>query len=61
MPLWEMEMSKIDRVWYATHSDFRMTIDGRQCVLACRNGATVPAFLDQMSEAELDARLPKSR
>lgn len=54
-------MSKIDRVWYAVHSDFKMTIDGRRCVLVCKAGATVPAFLDDMTDAELDARLPKSR
>lgn len=54
-------MSKIDRVWHSTHSDFRMTIDGRRCVLVCRDGATVPAFLDQMSDDELSARLPRSR
>lgn len=54
-------MSKFDRVWYATHSDFRMMIDGRQCILVCRQGATVPAFLDQMSDDEINARLPKSR
>lgn len=52
-------MSKIDRVWHFTHSDFRMVIGGRRCALDCRNGATTAAFLDQMSDDELDARLPK--
>lgn len=54
-------MNKIDRVWYAVHSDFKMTIEGRRCVLVCKAGATVPDFLDDMSEGELDALLPKSR
>ena len=61
MPLGRWEMSKIEQVWYAVHSDFKLTIDGRRCVLVCKAGATVPAFLDTMSDDELSAFLPKHR
>lgn len=54
-------MSKIEQVWFHTHADFKMTIDGRRCVLVCKVGATVPAFLDEMSDDELAVRLPKNR
>jgi len=54
-------MSKIEQVWYAVHGDFKLTIDGRRCVLVCKAGATVPAFLDAMSDDELSAFLPKHR
>lgn len=54
-------MTKIDRVWYTVHSVFKMTIEGRRCVLVCKAGATVPAFLDDMNDSELDALLPRSR
>lgn len=39
-------MPTTEKLWNATHPDFRMTIDGKRYVLRCVKGATVPVLLE---------------
>jgi len=50
---------KLQLVWSKTHSDFKGTYEDRRAIMVCRNGATVLSFLDELTDAEIDARLPK--
>lgn len=42
-------MTKADKLWFATHADFRMVLDGKRYVLRCVNGATVPVSVEELA------------
>lgn len=51
--------AKLEKLWYQTHSDFRLTLNGQRCVLVCRKGMTQPVALTDLTEQEVADRLPK--
>lgn len=49
--------NKLDAVWRNTHRDYKGTIDGVRMVMILRDGATVLAALDNLTDAEIEVRL----
>lgn len=54
---------KLDAIWNAKHPDFRgITADGRRTILVNGGGlGTMLAYLDGLSDQEIEALLPRVR
>jgi hypothetical protein len=51
---------KLKLVWRHTHNDFKGKTDGVKCILVYRQG-TVSVPLDDLTDQEIEERLPKQR
>jgi len=49
---------KLAAVWRTTHRDYKGTIDGVRSIMVLRGGTTLVA-LDDLTDAEIESRLPK--
>lgn len=52
---------KLDTIYAAAHSDFKGSFGADRYLLVCRNGATVPVCLPNLTDTEIAARLPMGR
>lgn len=47
---------KLDKIWKTTHHDFRSTFT--RAIMVCRNGATVFVRMEDLTDKEINDRLP---
>jgi hypothetical protein len=45
---WEINVSKADQLWYATHADFKAVIDGKRYVMRTIDGVTRLVPVEEM-------------
>jgi len=51
---------KLDLIYKNTHRDYKGEYNGERSILALREGGTTIVPLSQLTDAEIESRLPKS-
>lgn len=51
---------KLAAIWKATHPDYKGMSNGRRSILVYRNGTTI-VCLDELTEKEIEDRLPRAK